>query len=375
MDAKQIATENLIFECMAGSHAYGTSTPTSDVDKRGICIAPPDIALSCVKGFDQYEDPDSDRVIYELKKFVKLAADNNPNIIELLFTGEENILYCHPAFARIRQNAHLFLSKKAKFTFSGYAMAQLKRIKGHNKWINNPASEVPPLLSEFCKLVDVTGATIKDREVLMRQSQKYFLVQFVGQSIYKVYQSKDDNFHPGWFNHDETDIKYIDISDEKLSERDVIYKGLLFVNFEEFKKDRTNWKDYWTWKNNRNPARAVLEEKFNYDVKHAMHLVRLMCMCKEILTEGKVIVRRPDAQYLLDIRGGKYDYEWIMKWADDTDKSLDEMYEKSTLPHSVDWNAIDNLYQETIREYWHQKYPGWHQTVLQQDEQEKTSEH
>ncbi|AEZ66297.1 hypothetical protein phiTE_131 [Pectobacterium phage phiTE] len=37
---------------------------------------------------------------------------------------------------------------------------------------------------------------------------------------------------------------------------------------------------------NRNAARHELEEKFGYDTKHAMHLVRLLRMSQEILETG-----------------------------------------------------------------------------------------
>lgn len=136
MKEKEFATEYCIFRCLTGSHAYGTSLSTSDLDTRGIFIAPPSHVLSCVHTVEQYEDKKTDTVIYELKKFLRLAANCNPNIIELLFTDKENILFIDEPFSKIREHAHLFLSRKAKHTFCGYAMSQLHRIKGHNKWIN-----------------------------------------------------------------------------------------------------------------------------------------------------------------------------------------------------------------------------------------------
>lgn len=133
---QQLAQDYQVFRCISGSRAYGTNTENSDIDVRGIFIAPPEYTLGCLKHIEQVEVPGEDTVIYELAKFIKLCTSCNPNIIELLYTEGDNILYCHPAFEKFRQNRHLFLSRKAKHTFSGYAMAQLKRIKGHNKWIN-----------------------------------------------------------------------------------------------------------------------------------------------------------------------------------------------------------------------------------------------
>lgn len=145
MNTQEIAESNLIFRCVSGSKAYGTDAKGSDDDVRGIFISPPSIAFDCFQNLDQVVYSERDEVLYDLRKFIKLAAEANPNIIELLFTEEENILFIDPAFEKIRAHRHLFLSKKAKFTFSGYAMAQMKRIRGHNKWINQERRAIEKL--------------------------------------------------------------------------------------------------------------------------------------------------------------------------------------------------------------------------------------
>ena len=78
-------------------------------------------------------------------------------------------------------------------------------------------------------------------------------------------------------------------------------------------------------------------------------------MGKEILTEGKVIVRRPDAQELLDIRNGKWDYDTMLKQAEELDEELKSLYETSTLQDSPDREGINDLYIETVKEYWTRK--------------------
>jgi hypothetical protein len=51
------------------------------------------------------------------------------------------------------------------------------------------------------------------------------------------------------------------------------------------------------------------EVKYGYDCKHAYHFVRLIRMCKKILTTGKVIVKRLDLDELLHIRNGSWTYD------------------------------------------------------------------
>lgn len=355
MNIQEIANKYCIFKCLAGSHSYGTNIPSSDVDIRGVFIAPPDNIISTISVAEQSQSTEADETIFEIRKFIMLAAENNPNIIELLYTDESNIQFIDWPMQILRENAHLFLSKKARHSFSGYAMSQLHRIKGHNKWISNPQSKDPPHLKDYCKLIHNNGHVCEDGLEIEIFGQKHFLVETFGTTIYRVYKS-DEFFKEklGFFTLDGIQLKYVDVKEDVLNSR-AQYVGTLIINIEEYKKKRRTWKDYWEWKKNRNPVRAELEEKYGYDLKHSLHLVRLMTMCQEILTIGKVIVRRPDAQYLLNIRNGQFDYDWLIKWAKDMDESMNKLYETSKLPYSADYESIDKLYRKIIFRYWKEK--------------------
>jgi hypothetical protein len=82
-----------------------------------------------------------------------------------------------------------------------------------------------------------------------------------------------------------------------------------------------------------------------------MHLVRLMRMADEILRTGKVLVKRPDAKDLIDIRNGAWDYDRLIAWADATEAQLNTI--ESPLPKEPNRNAIDNLLVETVDRYLH----------------------
>jgi len=351
---RELAENNLIFKCITGSRAYGIETPQSDTDIQGIFIAPPEYHLGCFNKIEQvlFKSDDGDATYYEIDKFIKLCVECNPNIIELLFNDDCNILRITKPFELLRENAHLFLSKKARFTFSGYAMAQLKRIKGHNKWIMNPQPKKPPTIDQFCSIYFPLSNDFMKQNLNQYNNNDFFLVKLFGGNSFKLFYSYRNG--QGIIANDGNNLKYLDEDPENryginMSKQLV---GILFCQVDKFKEANKLWNQYWNWKNNRNPDRAALEEKFNYDTKHACHLVRLLRMGEEILTEGKVIVRRPDAEELKNIRNGLYTYGYLVDYAEKMDKYLEELYEKSNLPKYPNIEKINKLLIKIKMHYW-----------------------
>ncbi|TXH46466.1 MAG: nucleotidyltransferase, partial [Desulfurellales bacterium] len=145
---KSTVERNTILLVNAGSHAYGTNLPTSDLDTRGVCVATRDFVLG-LRRFEQWiEKEPVDCTVYELRKYLAFAADANPNILEIVFADDSDVLTQTPIGAKLRAHRRLFLSKKAKYTFSGYAIAQLKKIESHRRWLLNPPT-APPTRTEF----------------------------------------------------------------------------------------------------------------------------------------------------------------------------------------------------------------------------------
>jgi hypothetical protein len=114
--------------------------------------------------------------------------------------------------------------------------------------------------------------------------------------------------------------------------------------------DLKHWHHYQTWRKERNPARARLENRHGYDTKHAMHLVRLLKMGEEVLSKGTLIVRRPDAEWLLGIRDGALNYEALLRLANELTASLDAQVSASSLPDAPDTEAAEDLLVRLHRE-------------------------
>jgi predicted nucleotidyltransferase len=105
------------------------------VDKKGIFIMPQE-QLYGFERQDQIANPTNDEVYFEICRFLELLTKNNPNILELLSTPKEHVLFRHPLMDLIKPED--FLSKLCLGTFAGYAQTQIKKARGLNKKINKP---------------------------------------------------------------------------------------------------------------------------------------------------------------------------------------------------------------------------------------------
>lgn len=157
---KQLANQQLIrppkhvvsgiqYETVMGSEAYSVGTNDSDIDIYGFCIPPKETVFPHLREeilgfgrqtrpFGQFQqhhinDPASgkeyDLCIYGIVKYFQLCMENNPNMIDSLFTPDRCVLYSTPAGKLVRENRKIFLHKGAWKKFKGYAFRQMHKIK------------------------------------------------------------------------------------------------------------------------------------------------------------------------------------------------------------------------------------------------------
>jgi predicted nucleotidyltransferase len=82
----------ILFECIAGSRAYGTANANSDEDTRGIFAVPASEYLNLDRPPDQVSDERGNVVYYSLRRVIELLTQANPNILELLFMPDDCVL-------------------------------------------------------------------------------------------------------------------------------------------------------------------------------------------------------------------------------------------------------------------------------------------
>ena len=143
---------NVQYETIMGSVAYGVSSDTSDVDVYGWAIPLKEDIFPHLRGevrgfgkqskrFDVYqehhiEDRDAlaghgrtyDLTLFGIVKFFALAMENNPNVIDSLFTPATCVLHSTRVGNLVRENRRLFLHKGAWPKFKGYAYSQLHKL-------------------------------------------------------------------------------------------------------------------------------------------------------------------------------------------------------------------------------------------------------
>lgn len=345
LQANELLERNKIVKHYGGSISYGTNLPTSDVDFRGIFCAEPVNILTPFFPVRECEDSqEEDTKYYELAHFMKLCLDCNPNIIETLWVDESDIVFRTEAYDFLREHREDLLSSKIAFTTSGYALAQLKRIKGHNKWINNPQPEDPPTPREFLSVVQYLGDDKRLKVDLHDFFENHLLVPYGGNTFGVCYQQGSSLWDDSGNLKDRFD-----------GDRTKLENPILFLkwNKEEYRTAKERHTLYWNWKRNRNAARSALEEQHGFDTKHAMHLVRLLRMGEEALRGEGVIVKRPDAEELLSIRHGSWTYEQIVAYAEEKDKFIrEELYKKTDLRKKPDLKRAAEILMQVQELIW-----------------------
>ena len=143
---------NVMYETIMGSVAFGVSTDISDFDTVGFCIPPKDIVFPHLAGeilgfgrqkqrFVCYQKHhvfvkddlggkgrEYDLNVYGITHYFHLCLENNPNMIDSLFTPQECVLHSTTVANMVRDKRKMFLHKGAWHRYKGYAYNQLHKM-------------------------------------------------------------------------------------------------------------------------------------------------------------------------------------------------------------------------------------------------------
>ncbi|MDO5416933.1 MAG: nucleotidyltransferase domain-containing protein [Lachnospiraceae bacterium] len=302
--------KRIILMGLGGSYAYGTNQDNSDIDFRGITLQSTSDLLG-LTSFEQYEDSDTDTVLYGFNKIVKLLLECNPNTIELLGLDDDQYLIKTELGQELLDRRGMFLSKRAAKSFGGYAGAQLRRLQ------NAIARDSMPQPERERHIFNSVRNTMED---FQRRSEAF------DRGTMRIYIDKAENPEL------ETEI-FVDADYKHLPLRD--YEGILGAMNRVIK-------DYdKIGKRNR-------KKDDNHLNKHAMHLIRLFMMAIDILEKGQINTHRvDDLEILLAIRRGDFmqdEHTFSKEFYEllaDYESRLDAAAAKSELPDNPDMEKVE----------------------------------
>lgn len=394
---KQITHEFLVenglilFETIVGSQAYGTQTPTSDIDKKFVYILPQDYILGT--GYVEQINVNKDYVGWEIRRFLELMASNNPTVLELLNSPKDCIVSKHPLFDDILAHKDDFITKICKDSFGGYARQQIKKAKGLDKkqnwekdkvtrkdildfcYVIEGEKSIPmkvfldrrPHLQQFCGVVNIPNArdmyalyydeeadrcfnpmlsekTRKERKEYLKSQGRAFGLGFKG--LVKKGEGENEA------ESNQLRLSSIPKVDDLGHELKPI--AIFTYNKDGYTMHCKDYKEYQEWLENRNEARYVETQEHGQkiDGKNMMHCIRLIRMAQEIGSGQGIKVRRPDAQELLSIRRGEVDLDNLIKMADQAIEEMDSIFDNSDLPNKVDPKLVNNLLIEIRKKFY-----------------------
>ena len=295
-----------------GSKAYSTNTEFSDLDVRG-CALNTKMQILTNENFEQFVNEQTDTTIYSFNKLISLLVNVNPNTIEMLGCLPEHYLYLSPVGQELLNHAHMFLSKKAVYSFGGYAHQQLRRMSNLS--------------------VRLVGQSEREQHIL--------------NSIKNAYVT----FPERYFDFSEDNIRlYIDKSDQEEYDTEIF----MDVNLHHY--PLRDYKSMWSEMNNivkdysklgKRNKNAIEHNKLG---KHMCHLVRLYYMCFDILENEKIVTyRENEHDLLMDIRNGKYldnnrqPIPEFFEMVDELEKRLEYDKNNTSLPEKPNYKEINEF--------------------------------
>ncbi|TJZ51824.1 nucleotidyltransferase [Sphingobacterium olei] len=342
MTIKELRDQGLIlFEAIVGSRAYGLATTGSDTDIKGVFYLPRDQYFGS-QYIAQVNSSSNDEVYYELGRFVELLSKSNPNILELLASPAECILYKNPIFESFRVED--FITRETVSTFARYAMVQIRKAQGLSKKVNNPMDPKRKSLIDFCFILEGNDSIpLKEWLRLRKWKQE-------GCGLTKINHTRDLY---ALFYDPIGNLEYKGIIAKSGSQevsctsvpKSEVLQAYLFVNQDAYSSYCKAYKEYFDWvvRRNENRFQGTLKHGQGYDAKNMMHTIRLLELAKEILLDGILSVRRPNREYLLKIKSGYYSYDDLCRQSERLMKEIDVLSKSCTLPERPDSRKLAQL--------------------------------
>jgi len=306
----------IVVEMIFGSHLYGTDTPFSDRDYRGIVMPTVDELLLCeapksIKGSTKRTEGkntkyDVDREWYSLHYFVSLGLVGDTHILDMLHAPPDMILQSSETWDRIVLNRRKFYNRRLK-ALVGYARRQAAKYGIKGSRLN--------VISDILKVLKAYPTDAKLQDIWDKLP--------TGEHIH-ILPSEDDRF------------QFYQVTGKKfMSTIKVQYMRECLENM---------YAQYG--------GRALDAAKnLNVDWKALSHAIRAALEVKELLEDNTITFPLKEREYVIAVKMGKLDY--LTEVAPRLEALIDEceqLSESSTLPAKADREFWEEFVIDEYRE-------------------------
>lgn len=158
----------LRYQVLTGSHAYGLAGPTSDFDWRGIYQVPTTTLFGLHQPPSVVRLP-GDQTYWELRHFVAMCLDGNPNVVETLWVEPDMVVVSSPLAQELRRIRRSFFSDVMVTKYLSWAADERRQLLAARA---TPAAS-PKLLagkagSHLVRLLIELRGALRDGELRVR---------------------------------------------------------------------------------------------------------------------------------------------------------------------------------------------------------------
>lgn len=344
----------LMFAAVTGSVSYGLETETSDFDIKGIYTQPiENIYLNIEdnpttdKEHLMPSDGKNDVTLYDIRKFIKMCGSSNPNIIELLNTPDDCIIYESPIWKEVKDHILKYgvVSKKCYYSFYSYSESQIKKAKSKKKKINVPISKERLTPLHFCHVIknDKTFPLLEYLEKHQIDQREIGLAKL--NNVYMTYSAFIGDYKGMVSTDKDGKVKSMELLCSSIPEGS---RSAFLVSYhkDDFSTYCKKYREYFDWIDKRNDQRYRNSEMlYEFDTKNMSHCVRLVMMACEI-AEGKgiqVYRSEEDRELIFKIRNGEMNYMEITDFITSLTDDMKEKYDNSSLQESPDIKGMKQI--------------------------------
>lgn len=312
-----------------GSHLYGTTTPSSDLDYKSVFVPPArDLVLQRVKNTITNKRPKAigekncageiDEEHHSLQRFLELAAEGQTVALDVLFSPEWAMVEPpSPEWLEIIENRHRLLTKKSA-SFVGYVRTQSNKygIKGSR------VAAARAALARLETAMGRHGATAKLETIAPLVEE--FVKSYEHTAILPIDNPSTGVTMPHW-----------EVCGRKMPYSASIKNahGVMQRMVDEYGK------------------RALMaESQQGVDWKALSHAVRVGSQALELLKTGNITFPLVNAEHVLDIKVGKVHYRDVAEEIEDFLVRVEEAAAVSQLPAEPDHEWIEAFVHDVYLE-------------------------